>query len=340
MKLAGRDAARFLARPDAGAAGALLYGPDAMRVALKRQALVTALIGPDGPAEMRLTRMAGADLRRDPAAALDAVKAAGFFPGPRAVLVEDAGDAQAPVIAAALKDWRAGDAALVVTAGSLGAASPLRKTFEASRTAAAIAVYADPPDRAEIEAAVAKAGIASASRPAMADLEALGRSLDPGDFAQFLEKLALYKHGDPAPLSPQDIAACAPGGPEVEADAILDHAAEGRADALAEEMRRFGGGSGAATGLVIAAGRHFRALHAAACAPDGPDAALGRARPPVFGPRRARMASQARSLGAERLERALGWIIETDLALRSSRPAPGLALAERLLVRIATLKRM
>ena len=39
-----------------------------MRVALKRAALVAALIGPEGAAEMRLTRIAGAELRRDPAA--------------------------------------------------------------------------------------------------------------------------------------------------------------------------------------------------------------------------------------------------------------------------------
>ena len=74
-------------------------------------------------------------------------------------------------------------------------------------------------------------------------------------------------------------------------------------------------------------------------APDGPEAALARARPPVFGPRRARMAAQARALGAERLEAALGWITDTDLALRSSRPLPGLALVERLLLRIAASRR-
>ncbi len=310
-----------------------------MRTAIKRQALVAALIGPDGPAEMRLTRMLASDLRRDPAALIDALKAAGFFPGPRAVLVEDAGDAQAAPIAAALADWRPGDAALVVAAGELRAASALRKAFEASKTAVAIAVYADPPGRAEIEAAVTRAGLGAPDRAALGDLEALGRSLDPGDFAQFLEKLALYKLGDPAPLTPADIAAVAPPGAEAEADALLDLAAEGRADALPEAMARLGGGASAATGLVIAAGRHFRMLHAAACAAEGPEAALGRARPPVFGPRRDRMAAQARGLGPARLERALALILDADLALRSTRPPPGRALAERLLVRIATLHR-
>jgi DNA polymerase-3 subunit delta len=338
VKLGGAEAARFLARPDPATGGALLYGPDPMRTALKRQALVAALIGPEGPAEMRLTRIAAAELRRDPAALLDALKAAGFFPGPRVVLVEDAGDAQAAPIAAALADWRPGDAALVATAGELRASSPLRKAFEAARHAAAIAIYADPPGRAEIEAALARAGLGDLRPAAMADVEALARALDPGDFAQFVEKLGLYKLGDAAPVTPEDVAAVAPPAAGAEADALLDLAAERRPDALAEAMLRFGGGASGATGLVIAAGRRFRTLYAAALAPDGPEAALGRARPPVFGPRRARLAAQARALGPERLERALALILDADLALRSSRPPPARALAERLLVRIAMLR--
>ena len=114
-------------------------------------------------------------------------------------------------------------------------------------------------------------------------------------------------------------------------------AADGEAARLAVAFRGLGAGS--PTGVTIAAGRYFRTLHAAACAADGPEAALARARPPVFGPRRARMAAQARALGPGRLEEALGLIMEAELALRSSRPLPGPALVERLLVRIATLRR-
>jgi DNA polymerase-3 subunit delta len=95
VKLAGREAARFIEAPDPGGAGALLYGADPVRIAQRRQALIAAMIGPEGAAEMRLARMGGADLRRDPAALSDAVKAIGFFGGPRAVLVEEA-DGQKP----------------------------------------------------------------------------------------------------------------------------------------------------------------------------------------------------------------------------------------------------
>ena len=299
--------------------------------------MIEALIGPDGAADMRLTRIAGAEVRRDPAALIDAMKALGFFAGPRAVLVEDAGDAGAPAIKAALAEWVAGDARLVVTAGGLGAGSALRKGFEAAPRAVAIGIYADPPGRGEIEAALAAAGLAPPDREVMGDLEALARTLDPGDFAQFTDKLGLYKRGDPSPLSAADLAACAPPVGEAEVDAMVALAADGDARGLARAFRGLGA-SGSPTGVTIAAGRYFRVLHAAAAAGD-PDAALSRARPPVFGDRRARMAAQARALGAAELEKALAMIMEAELALRSSRPTPGRALVERLLVRIAMLRR-
>lgn len=336
MKLSGRDAAKVLARPDPGMAGFLLYGADAMRVALKRKTLVDALVGPKAADEMRLTRLVGTDLRRDPAMLLDAVKAVGFFPGPRAVLVEEAGEPALAAIKAALEDWTAGDARVVVTAGSLGAGSGLRKTFEATRNAAALAVYNDPPDRAEIEAALAAAGLANIGREAMGEIELLARTLDPGDFRQFLEKLALYKRGDASPLASPDVAAVAPPSGEAEIDEVLMLAGEGDARGLARAFRNLGAGS--AVSVTIAAGRYFRTLHAAASAGD-PEAALARARPPVFGPRRSRMAGQARAFGRDRLETALGLLMEAELTLRSSRPVPAMALVERLLVRIAMLRR-
>jgi len=310
-----------------------------MRVALKRAVLVEALIGADGAAEMRLTRLPGADLRRDPAAVSDAMRATGFFPGPRVVLVDDAGDAAAPALRAALEDWRSGDATLVVTAGNLGPGSALRKTFEAARTAVAIAIYADPPGRAEIEAALAAQGLAAPDPDAFGAIEALAHALDPGDFAQFLRKLALYKHNDPAPLSTEDIVASAPPPPEVEVEAVVALAADGATGPLALAFRTLSARGGSPTSLTIAAGRYFRTLHAAAVAADGPDAALSRARPPVFGPRRARMAAQVRALGESELEKALALIMDAELALRSSRPLPGQALVERLFIRLAMLRR-
>ncbi len=83
MKLAPKDARAFFAKPDATRAGLLIYGPDAMRIAMRRQEVIAALVGPQGDEEMRLTRIPSSELRKDPAMLMDAIKAQGFFPGHR-----------------------------------------------------------------------------------------------------------------------------------------------------------------------------------------------------------------------------------------------------------------
>ena len=72
MILKGAEIGRYLARPDPTRPGLLIHGQDAMRVALKRAEAVAALTGPHADEEMRLTRLPGADLKKDPAALLDA----------------------------------------------------------------------------------------------------------------------------------------------------------------------------------------------------------------------------------------------------------------------------
>jgi len=44
MKLSTRDALGYFAKPDPSKTGVLIYGNDAMRVALKRQQLIEALL--------------------------------------------------------------------------------------------------------------------------------------------------------------------------------------------------------------------------------------------------------------------------------------------------------
>lgn len=337
MKLAGAEARRYIARPDPAQAGLLLYGADAMRVALKRQEAIAALVGPDGEAEMRLTRIPASDLRKDGALLMDAVKAQGFFPGPRVAFVEDAGDGLAPLIAAALADWRAGDAAIVVTAGQLNARSALRKAFEGHKSAYAIGIYDDPPGREEIEAALKAAGLERIDDAAMSDLQALARSLDPGDFRQTVEKIGLYKHGDAAPLTAEEVALSAPRSTEAGVDEVIDVVAEGRQGELGPLLTRLEGQGVTPVTLCIFTLRHFRSLHAAAADPGGAAAGLARMRPPVFGPRRDKMQRQLHQWGLRKVETALGILIETDLTLRSASRAPDRAVMERSLIRLAML---
>ncbi|KGJ05665.1 DNA polymerase III, delta subunit [Paracoccus halophilus] len=339
MNLKGAEIARYLARPDPTRPALLIHGRDAMRVALKRAEAVRALVGQGAEEEMRLTRLPGADLRKDPAQLLDAVKAVGFFPGQRVVLVDDAPDGAAAAVAAAIGEWKTGDAVIVVTAGALSKSSALRKLFEPHKTAVAAPIYDDPPGEEEITRWLSDAGLHELPRDAMQDLIALSRALNPGDFRQTVEKIALYKHGDPAPLTPAEIAELAPATVEAEVDDLIDCVAEGRAREFGALMRRIEGQGIAPVTLCIAALRHFRALHAGTSDPGGPGTGMARLRPPVFGPRRDRMIRQAQNWGMRALEDAIHQLIETDLTLRSSSRAPAMAVIERMLLRLCMMPR-
>lgn len=334
MILKGIEATRYCARPDPTKAGLLIFGADTMRVALKRQEAIAALIGPAGEGEMRLTRLPAADLRKDPSLLLDAIKAQGFFPGPRVAFLEDAADGLTPLVEAALKDWRAGDATIVVTAGNLTGKSALKTLFDKHANAVSIGLYDDPPSREEIEDALKKAGLTAIDREAMTDLTALARALDPGDFRQTLDKIALYKHADPTPLTPAEIAALAPATIEAEVDELIAAVADRRAEDVGPLLRRLEGQGTQAVGLCIAAMRHFRALHVAVTDPAGVPAGIAKLRGIPFKARDT-MARQAQNWGAPALEKAIADLVETDLTLRSASRAPAMAVMERALLRLA-----
>lgn len=337
MILKGAEAARYCAKPDPGRAGLLLFGADAMRVALKRQEAIAALVGPEGEAEMRLTRMSGADLRKDGSLLLDAIKAVGFFPGPRVAFLEEATDGMTDTVAVALADWKPGDATIIVTAGNLTGKSVLKLLFEKHPSAICIGLYDEPPGREEIEAALKAAGLVNIDREAMTDLNTLARALDPGDFRQTLEKIALYKYGDATSLTPADVAAMAPATIEAEVDELIDAVAEARSAAIGPLFRRLEGQGVLPVTICIGALRHFRILHAAATDPQGPGSGIQRAR--VNFKQKDAMGRQAGQWGVRALEAAVAILLETDLTLRSASKAPGMALMERALIRIAMSRR-
>lgn len=330
MKLSTRDANSYFRSPDPAKTGVLIYGADAMRVALKRQEVLGALLGPGAEEEMRLTRMNGNDLRKEPALLMDAIKAVGFFPGTRAVFVEDANDNTAPAILTALEEWNTGDAQIIVTGGALKPTSKLRKAFETHRNAYAVGIYDNPPSREEIENALRDAGVPQPSNDILAALNDLAQALDPGDFRQTVEKLALYKLNDSTALSLEDIAACAPTSTEAAVDDVLMVVAEARAREIGPMMQKLAAQGASPVGLCIGAMRHFRTLHRAACDTSG--------RPAIFGPHRDRMLAQSRAWGAADLESAIVLLTDTDLKLRSAgQHAPGMALVERAFIRLAML---
>lgn len=337
MKLQGAEAKRYLAKPDSGKAALVIFGEDAMRVAMKRAEAVIALGGPKADEEMRLTRIPAADLRKDAAALVDAVKARGFFPGARVVVVEDATDGLSATLQAAFDAWRPGDANMVVTAGNLTGKSALKTVAEKHFAVICIGLYDDPPTKEEIEAELKRAGLSAVPNDAMTELLTLSRSLDPGDFRQTLEKISLYKYRDGTPLTPIEIAALAPATIETEAEELLDAVAELRMGEIGPVLRRLEGQGILPVTLCIGALRHFTTLHLMNTDPEG--AASGFAKARGFFKRRDRMMKQAQNWTVRQLEKALSLLVETDMTLRSTSRAPAMAVMERTLIRITRRER-
>ncbi len=335
MKLGARETKKYLTQPIPPKPAILLYGFDAMRVATARTTLVDALVGPKAVEDMRLDRLAASELRKEPARLIDSLKARGFFPGPRAVVVEDTPDSLAGTIAAAMRDLREGDASLIVVAGQLKPSGALRKLFEPAHDALAIAIYDDPPGRDDIERQLAKAGIRNVDVGTLNALVTLACGLDAGDFSQIVTKLSLYKLSDPSEITLADIEAVAPITAEADLDSAIRAIAEGRSHEVAPHLQRLAGQGSNAVALCSGVGRHFRLLHAAACEARGPEQWAESSR--IFGPRRDQIVAQARRWGPMLLERALEVVMETDLTLRSPKPAPAHALVERACLRIAML---
>ena len=340
MKLSAQKISSYFLNPEADRAGILIYGPDPMRIALKRQEVIKALIGPNGEEEMRLSRISTAELRKDPSLLSDALKAQSFFPGPRVAFLEGASDTIAPITSIALEDWRDGDAQMIITAGQLRAGSSLRKLFENHPNAYAAAIYADPPTQNDLRIAVEKAGLPQLPGEAFEALMSLSRTVEPGDFQQTLDKIALYKLDDETPITTEEIELCAPLYYEAAIDDILNSVAEGHAQDIGPIMERLVSQGIQPVTLCIGATRHFKILFNIAADPGGARAGIGRLRPPVFGPRRDRLLHQAQTWGAVKAKKAVEMLTDLDLSLRSaSQTTPSSALTGRVMIRLSMMVR-
>ena len=340
MKLSGRNLASFFEAPPKGVMGVLIYGNDPMRVVSKRQKLIHAILGPNADEEMRLARISRENLKKSPEQAIDLCKAQGFFPGQRALLIEDANETVTDIIIKAFDAWNDGDAALIITAGSLKPSSKLRKFFEQQKNTFSAPVYDDPMTRPEIEKIISDAGIKNITQDSLNNLCQIALQLEPGDFKQTIEKLALYKLNDETSLTHQDISKCIPISNEAQIEEVLTVVLSGNHLNVNYIVSRLQSQGVLPVTLVIATTRHFKILFSIATNPKGPSSGAAALRPPVYGPRRESLIKQAQKWGPEKLKRAIKIITATDLKLRSkNQEAPQMAIIERLFIRLAmTLK--
>ena len=340
MKLNPRELSKLLDKPDPTIAAVLFYGSDAMRVGLKRQEYLENLLGPNAEQEMRLTRFSGDDILKDRTAVFDAVKSVGFFPGQRAVLIENTSDKTSKIIIECIEAWNKTDAHIVVTSGLLRPTSQLRKAFETFKNILAAPIYDNPLTEMEIKTELTRAGIQINDPGIMENLYNLSKKLEPGDFRNTLEKIYLYKLNDKSPLTTKDISLCSPISAEANLEDIVHAVSDGNTNKISQILNRLQAQGVQPVTLCLSFQRHFKLLLNLKNHRGTSLEAISGYKPPIFGTRRNAILNQLKLWNEETLKIALSFFVELDLDLRSSTSHyPSLAITERVLIRVAMIAR-
>jgi len=336
MEIKSHLADRFVARPPAGLAAALVYGPDQGMVR-ERAAVLAKSVVPDLTDPFRVAELDEAALDADPARLWDEVAALSMIGGRRVVRLRGAGTALAKEFERFLAAPK-GDALIVVEAGELAKGAALRRVFEEAENAAAIPCY---PDNERDLSEVVRAGLKAAGlaiEPDALEYAVSRLGSDRGVTRSELEKLALYAMGERA-VSEAHVAAVMDDESELRMDETFDAAGEGNYARLDRSLSRlWAAGTSPVAVLRQGIGHFQRLLQVRAEIDEGGDAstAMKKLRPPVHFARQQSFRAQVSRWTAARLEEALTHLYEAE-ALTKTTAVPAEAASSRALLSVAAL---
>ena len=314
MQIAPAEVDRFLSAPPATVRLVLIHGDDDGLVAERMGRIVKAVTG-DSADPFAHLRLEPDVLSADPRRLADEAHAIPMFGGRRCITIRLSGNwSVLPAIEPLLADPPA-DAWIVVAAGELRKTAPIRRLFETSKAAAAIACY---PDTARdldrlIDEETEGAGltITADARAALKGLIGGDRLASRGEVA----KLCLYA-ADRGEVGLDDVRAIVGDASGFAVDEAIDAAALGNAGDFALIYRRLLAAGTADYVVAGAALRHFDFLHRARALYDHGTDAESAVGPQIFYKRKAAVARQIALWPLNRIERALGIL---NLAVRDSR---------------------
>ena len=343
MKITPRDADAFLRSPDPAARAVLVYGPDAGLVCERVEALVKGVAG-DLSDPFRVADFSAKELIDDPARLADEAAALSLTGGRRAVRLRQGDDSLAPLFRAFLGAPAAdapggapGDTLIVVEAGDLPARSALRKAFESAKTGAALACYRD--DERSL-GAVIRETLREFGHEATPDALAYLSAHLGGDrqlSRRELEKLALYKGGEPGPIELVDAQACVGDSAALSVDDLAYAVGGGAAAAADRALARSLQEGVQPVAALRAVSRHFQRLHLVVGLVESGlplDDASKRLRPPLFWKVAPAFRAQAAAWSPAALARALARLLEAEADCKNS-GAPEATICARALLEIA-----
>ena len=337
MKLDRRQIDDFLKNPGEKIAAVLVFGPDEGLVRERVNALMKATAG-SGDDPFRTVELESDAIRNDPARLMDEAGAISMLGGRRAVRVNGITDGQAKVIESFLDSHRDSRNALVVfEAGELPGRAALRKLFESTPHAAAIACYHD--SAGDLKAVIQTQLSAAGKSAAPAALSYLEQSLggDRGATRSEIEKLILYV-GDNPRIEVEDAMASVGHSAGIELDDLSHAIAEGDAKAI-ERQLDLNLAETAPIMILRGLARHFLKLHGAVGRLEGGASlqeAMGALNSPMFWRDRPRLEKQCRRWSSRAIALALRKIGETEAQAMRHRDIAD-TLIRRAGLEIATL---
>jgi DNA polymerase-3 subunit delta len=336
MIVKNHEADKFAAAPPKGLEAALVFGPDTGLVQERAERLLKTVVS-DLSDPFNAVDLGEAALLADPARLFDEAAAISMMGGRRVIRVRGAGNDLAGLLESFL-EGHAGDALVVVEAGDLAKNSALRKLFEADKSAAAIACYADSArDLADVVRDELRAlGFALAPGAVEEAVSRLGN--DRGVTRRELEKLALYAQGQKQ-ITADDVRAVMGDEAQARGESAFDAAGSGDYARLDLELERLWAADIHPAQVIRGALGHFQRLVLAKegmARGEAIDTVMRKFFPPVHFSRADSFKAQARNWNAGRLADALDMLMEAE-ALSRTTAMPAEAVTGRALFTVAAL---
>lgn len=343
MKVASAAVERTLRSPADAIRAFLIYGPDRGLVTERGGQLAKAL-GVDLNDPFASATLEDDALKTDPLRLDDELRAQSLMGGDRLVRIRMTSETAAGPVLEALAAIDAGGldspTRLIVLAGDLKKTSKLRKAFEASPAAAAIASYTD--DARDlgrlVEQTFSEHGLSLAPDARARLLEHLegDRALARAE----MDKLMLYmSDASDSVVTRADVDAIASGAEPASISDFAEAAASGDAAGAERALTlalRAGGTAVGASRALLRVFMRLAAIKAHMAARTPLDRAITMTGPPLYGPRREALIGQANAWSQEMIETAIAQITDVERKLKSGANIDaalvsrlGLALASR-----------
>lgn len=338
MKFDARRFTQYLKEPSSEIRALLIFGADEGLVRERAGSVVRAIVE-DVNDPFRVAELEAGAVASDPALLIDEAAAISMIGGRRLIRLSGVGDRLTAALESLL-EAPPGDSLVVATAGELNARSKLRKLFESSPNAAAVACYSDNAAALDglIESVLSARNLAIDTDAKSWLIQNLGS--DRMISRQELEKLATYMGtGTDAvrTVGLEDAVACI-GDSSAElfdqaGSATMHGDAPGMIRALGKAME----GGNSAVGILRLVARRIQRLHYVASAVEGGarrDAAFKGLTPPAFSREANEMSLLLSRWTAPRLARALELVNEAEAKCKTT-GMPTEAICARTLMQLA-----